>query len=157
MKFLNVAFKKGTFFQVLVFGFIAFVNSSCAKTMQAHKMPENTSKETAQIYIFRPSVTGFPFDVKIYENRSIAGQVGSRGYLAWETPVGEITLEGKAGVTSDRSVVFTKIEAQAGKVYYFKLIPKLGIKSYYTLKEISETEATKLLSKFRAPRINVVS
>lgn len=130
---------------------ILVVNTNCARTLQAHRLPDNqVESHDTRIYVFRPSLIGAAISTNVYENNVIAGRIGPKSYLAWDTKPGDITLQG--------GFDFVKIEAKPGKTYYFRLRPKLSAFSpKYSIMKISEQEGKAYLTKFKEPKIKVVS
>jgi len=131
--------------------FTLVFNIKCAKTLQAHRLPDNQVKgQDVRIYVFRPSFVGTAVSTNVYENNVIAGRIGPKSYLAWDTKPGDITLEG--------GFDFVKIEAKPGKTYYFRLRPKLSaITPKFSIMNISEQEGKAYLSKLKEPKVKVVS
>ncbi len=134
---------------LLVFTLVS--NTNCAKTLQAHRLPDGKVKgRDVRIYVFRPSFVGTAVSTNVYENNVIAGRIGAKSYIAWDTKPGVITLEG--------GLDFIKIEAKPGKTYYFRLRPKLSFNSNkYSLTEITEQKGKDYLSKLKEPKVKVVS
>lgn len=135
----------------LLLFFTLVINIKCAKTTQAHRLPDNQVKgQDVRIYVFRPSFIGAAISTNVYENNIIAGRIGPKSYLAWDTKPGDITLQG--------GFDFLKIEAKPGNTYYFRLRPKLSAFSpKYSIMKISEEEGKAYLTKFKEPKIKVVS
>lgn len=137
---------------VLLMLFISVLNFSCAKTVQAFKLPEKeTLSNTTRIYVIRPSFYGTAITANVFENNSIVGRLGPKGYIAWDTQPGDITLQTGAE--------FIKVLAQPGKTYYFKVQPKaisFNKSTLYTFSEISEQEAKEQIAKLSPPKEKVV-
>ena len=153
MKQVGFTSKRNNLF---VFLFLCFgiINFHCAKTAQAFRIPEKEVQSTsARIYVIRTyfyvaSAVGAP----VYQNNSIVGRIGTKGYLAWDTQPGEVLLQSGAE--------FIKVIAQPGKTYYFKLQANLisfNKATLFKLKNIQEQEATELIKKFNPPKVKVVS
>ena len=91
---------------------------------------------------------------EVYENNTIAGQLGARSYLAWDIEPGPVTLRGPWG--------FMKVEAKPGKTYYFKLHTKSsfsGGNRAFLFTPITEQEGKAFLEKqnLKGPIVRVVS
>lgn len=142
---------KSSFNSFLVFLFLSIISTGCAKTIQAYKLPqEDLHLESARIYIFRPSPSGFLIKQEVYEDNIIAGQVGTRSFIGWDIKPGPTTLHGRWG--------FIKVLAQPGKTYYFKIYP-----SYFAygtggfrFTQVSEQQGKQYLENLKPPKINVV-
>lgn len=130
---------------------ILIVNIRCAKTIQAHRLPNIQLEDRGtRIYVFRPSLMGSAISTNVYANNIMTGRIGPKAYIAWDTKPGDIMLQG--------GLDFIKIEAKPGKTYYFKLRPKFSLNSNkFSLTEISEQEGKKYLSKLKEPKVKVVS
>ena len=152
MRQLSLTTKSNTLF---VFTLICFglINFRCAKTAQAFTIPEKELQlKSTRIYVLRPSFYGTAVAATIYENNLIAGRIGPKGYLAWDTQPGEILLQSGSE--------FVKIIAQPGKTYYFKLQPNLTSfkkATHFKFKNIPAQEAAALIKKLNPPKVKVVS
>ena len=153
MKQINLTTKGNT---LLVFTFLCFglMNFHCAKTAQAFTIPEEEVQSTStRIYVIRPySYVGSAVAAPVYQNNSIVGRIGTKGYLSWDTQPGDILLQSGAE--------FIKIIAQPGKTYYFKLQPNLASfkkATLFKLRNIPIQEATELIKKLDPPKVKVVS
>lgn len=126
------------------------LNISCARTMQANILPDSKLRPDAtRIYVFRPSFIGTIVQADVYQNNIIVGKVGPKGYIVWDTKPGVITLQGGSD--------FIKLIAAADKTYYFKLVPKVSIKSRaFNLKPITEDVGKKYLLNLNKPNVKVV-
>lgn len=83
---------------ILILVIIVLCNSSCAKTMQVHNIPNfQVQLPTTKIYVFRPSLGAYAININIYENNNLTGHIGARGYIGWETKPGTIVLEANGG------------------------------------------------------------
>jgi hypothetical protein len=141
-------------FNICLIAIVIMANIGCARTMQAHIIPDKElSTQATRIYVFRPSIIGLIENTTIFENNIITGQIGPRGYIVWDTKPGDITLQGGL----KRGLDFVKIIAQPGKTYYFKLRPTLSMAKGYSLIKISENEGKKYLAKLKQPEVKVVS
>lgn len=145
--------KKNNFCLLLILISITVVNFSCAKTVQAFKVPDKKMPpETTRIYLIRPSFYGTAITANIYANNNIVGRIGPKGYIAWDAQPGSITLQ--SGLS------FVKLLAQPGKTYYFKIQPKaisFNKHEVFEFIEISAEEGINYLSKLAPPKVKVVS
>lgn len=147
------AILKNNFCLLFILISITVVNFSCAKTVQAFKVPDKEMPpETTRIYLIRPSFYGTAITANIYANNNIVGRIGPKGYVAWDAQPGSITLQ--SGLN------FVKLLALPGKTYYFKLQPKpisFNKHEVFEFIEISAEEGIHYLSKLTPPKVKVVS
>jgi hypothetical protein len=128
------------------------VFTSCATTTQLSKFAGNnslTSMKTARIFVLRPSMYGSAIKMKVFCNDKLIGNTGPKSYLCWEVNEGECVIQSN----SENKDYFT-INAKAGKSYYIKQTPKMGVVTARVfLEQLQETEGKALVEKLKKPKL----
>jgi hypothetical protein len=138
--------KKYIFFLLTTFLF-----ASCASTNQYVKFADNKLKspDAATIYVVRTSILGSAIKMPVYCNGKLIGRTGPKSYLCWEAKEGEVLLNS----TGENSENFT-INAKAGKSYYIKQVPKMGVVvARVSLELLDEEEGKRIVSTLNKPTV----
>ena len=135
---------------------ICLIFVSCATTTQFVKYPDKASvdKETAKIYVIRPSSFGSAVTFNIFQDEKPVGKLGPKSFLLWEvkTNTGAVKIESKSENTS-----LITIDPQPGKNYYIIQKVQMGIVIARTkLELIPESEATEYLKKLKEPKLMTI-
>jgi hypothetical protein len=136
----------------ILFSITILLFSSCATTTQYVKFGDNKLTDVARIYVVRPSLFGSAIKMPVYCNEKLIGRTGPQSYLSWEVKEGEVLLNS----TGENSENFT-INAKAGKSYYIKQVPKMGVvAARVSLELMGEEEGKRLVSKLKKPTVKYV-
>jgi hypothetical protein len=135
----------------ILFFFMISLLTSCASTSQYVKFANNSTKslDVATIYVVRPSLFGSAIKMPVYCNGKLIGRTGPKSYLCWEVKEGEVLLNS----TGENNENFT-ISAKAGKSYYIKQVPKMGLViARVSLELLNEEEGKRLVSQLNKPTV----
>lgn len=135
---------------------LCLVFVSCATTTQFVKYPskDNVDKETARIYVIRPSTFGSAVTFNIFQDEKPVGKLGPKSFLLWDvkTNAGAVKIESK----SENTAMIT-IQPQPGKSYYIIQKVQMGVIIARTkLELIPESEATEYLKKLKEPQLKII-
>ena len=125
---------------------------SCASTTQFTKFAgteklESTSE--ARIYVLRPSYFGSAVKMKVFCNDKLIGRTGPASFLSWEVKEGEYIIKSSAENKDHLTV-----NAEGGKTYYIKQIPKIGwVLVRVSLKSLDEHQGELILGKLKNPKL----
>jgi len=125
----------------------------CAATTQHVRLPDQTKPNEddskARIYVVRPyNYVGCAVTFRILENRNYIGEIGSGGYLCWETNPGKATLTLDATSAIGGNTWNTDLILRTGTVYYLQA--KMGFTDL-TLKVLDPEEGKRLLKMCLPP------
>ena len=125
--------------------------SSCASTTQFAKFAGTEkfqSSTDARIYVLRPSILGSAVKMKVFCNDKLIGKTGPKSFLSWEVKEGEYIIRSN----SENKDYFT-VNARAGKTYYIKQTPKMGlVVARVSLENLDENEGQAILAKLKKPK-----
>ena len=135
---------------------VCLVFVSCATTTQFVKYAnkESVDKETARIYVIRPSTFGSAVTFNIFQDKKPVGKLGPKSFLLWDvkTNTGAIKIESK----SENTAMIT-IQPLPGKTYYILQKVQMGVIVARTKIElIPEPEAIEYLKKLKEPQMKIV-
>ena len=126
---------------------------SCATTKQYKKFTDKEPIPTdkARIYLIRTGNFGgfVKFNTFLDNQDNKIGEVGPKSYICFDIPTGEHKVIVKA--ETER---FYTINAQAGKIYYLRLVPKMGMnKARVNFEILNEAEGVKEINRLKKPKI----
>jgi len=135
---------------------LSMVFVSCATTTQFVKYANKVSidKETARIYVIRPSTFGSAVTFNIFQDEKPVGKLGPMSFLLWDvkTNTGAIKIESK----SENTAMIT-IQPQPGKNYYIMQKVQMGVIVARTkLELIPEQQAIEYLKKLKEPKLKII-
>lgn len=121
--------------------------AACVSSRQYIPLADATTTSDAKVYAIRTSALSSAIPFAIYCDSLQVGKLGPKGYLCWTVRTGTHQL-GVAGETQkDYSLM-----ADAGKVYYFKAVPQMGLFiARAKLVPITPAEALTALKKTQKP------
>lgn len=140
--------KKSIFMTIL-----CLIIVSCASTKQYKKLTDNEplAVDKARIYLVRTGNFGgfVKFNAFLNELDNQVGVVGPKSFICFDVPVGEQKIIVKA--ETER---FFTINAQAGKTYYLRLVPKMGMNyARVNFEMLSNEEGAAEVKKLKSPKM----
>lgn len=132
---------------------IVIMITSCASTKQYKKFTdkEPIPTEKARIYLLRTGNFGgfVKFNTFLDNQENKIGEVGPKSFICFDVPPGEHKIVIKA--ETER---FYTINAQPGKVYYLRLIPKMGVNyARVNFEILDEAEGIKEVDRLKKPKV----
>lgn len=126
---------------------------SCASTKQYKKFTakDEIAQDKARIYLIRTGNFGGFIKFDVYQNSkdNLIGSVGPKSYLCFDAPIGENKIIAKA----ETEKIYT-INALAGKTYYLRLVPKMGVnKARVNFELLSNEEGISEARKLKSPKM----
>lgn len=132
---------------------LSLILNSCATTKQYKKFTDDKPLEEnmARVYLVRTGNFGgfVRFNSYLDTTDNQVGVVGPKSYLCFDTPIGEHKVIVKA--ETER---FYTINAQAGKIYYLRLVPKMGFNyARVNFELLSQEEGIKEVNRLKSPKM----
>ena len=137
----------------ILLALISLLILSCASTKQYKKFTdkEPVPIEKARIYLVRTGNFGgfVKFNTFLNSIDNQVGVVGPKSFLCFDVPVGEQKIIVKA--ETER---FYTINAQAGKTYYLRLVPKMGVNyARVNFELLSNDEGIEEVKRLKFPKM----
>ncbi|WP_378185900.1 DUF2846 domain-containing protein [Aquimarina sp. W85] len=132
---------------------LAILVASCASTKQFKKFTQDEDLESdkARIYIVRTGNFGGFVKFNVFDNSkdNQMGSLGPKSYLCFDVTPEEHKIIAQA----ETERVYT-INAQKGKTYYLRLIPKMGFNyARVNFEMLSAQEGKEAVKKLKTPKM----
>lgn len=139
--------------KIITLSILSLLLVSCATTKQYKKFTakDEVPQDKARIYLIRTGNFGGFVKFDVYQNskENQIGAVGPKSYLCFDAPIGE----NKIIVKAESEKIYT-INAVAGKTYYLRLVPKMGVnKARVNFELLSNEDGIKETSKLKSPKM----
>src|SRR5690606_13037949 len=105
----------------------------------------------ARVYLFRTGNFGgfVKFNASLDSSDNQVGIVGPKSYICFDVPVGEHKV-----IVEAETERFYTINAQEGKSYYLRLVPKMGVnKARVNFEMLNNEEGVIEVSKLKKPKM----
>ena len=132
---------------------ISILIVSCASTKQYKKFTANESipNDKARVFLVRTGNFGgfVKFNTFLDNLENQIGEVGPKSFICFDVPTGEHKIIIKA----ETERLFT-INAQSGKTYYLRLVPKMGVNyARVNFEMLTNEKGAKEVKKLKSPKI----
>ena len=137
----------------LILALLCTIIVSCASTKQFKKLTDNEPlpEDKARIYLVRTGNFGgfVKFNAFLNELDNQVGVVGPKSFICFDVPQGEQKIIVKA--ETER---FFTINTQAGKTYYLRLVPKMGVNyARVNFEMLSNEEGSAEVKRLKSPKM----
>lgn len=127
--------------------------ASCVASRQYVPLADAGMTGDAKVYAIRTSALGSAIPFAIYCDSLQVGKLGPKGYLCWTVKAGTH----RVGVAGETQKAYS-LMAEAGRVYYFKAVPQLGLViARAKLVPITPDEALIALKKTQKPILELAA